>query len=164
MVNTTVDLERALNTIDISLGDNIKYDISMYLQHSKHANTHFAFIIDLKRREILYHDNNVYHSNASYPFSRHAEVQAIVKYSRNKQVSNNKKAMLVVRITKSGTLTNSRCCRNCVDFIREHVDDMRLCRVYYSSTSNTIDVLTKKDLISTNFVYSSGYTRRQYGV
>lgn len=164
MSDTLVELERVLNTIDISLGDNIGYDISMYLQHCKHANIHFAFIIDLKRREILYYDNNVYHTNVSYPFSRHAEVQAIVKYFRNKQVSNNKKALLVVRITKSGTLTNSRCCRNCVDFIREHVDDMRLHRVYYSSASNTIDMLTKKDLVSANFMYSSGYISRQCGV
>ncbi len=157
--NTMSALERALGMLGIPLSENIKYDISLYLRHSKHVNIHFAFIVDMKTGTILCHGNNIYHTN-TYPYSIHAEVQTIVKYCRNKRMSGNKKMLLVVRITKKGTLTNSRCCSNCVEFIRGHADHIGIQRVYYSSTNDTLDMLTKKDLTDEDFEYSSGYLSR----
>ena len=154
----SANLESILNSINVTLPDNIKYDIMWYIYNNKYMHKHVCFIIDLKNNSILTYDVNVYFKTESFPFSVHAEIQTITKLYKSKSINKNKKALLVVKLSKSGILSNSKCCLNCARYIKNNIDNLNLKCVYYSMPGNNLYKLNKDDLdTDKNFRYSKGF-------
>ncbi len=155
-------LENMFNSIGFALSNNAKNDLSFSLRNNSDINKHFAFLLDLKTNKILCYDLNVYLKAAVFPFSIHAEIQVITKYYRSsKSVNKNKKALLVVKISKTGVLSNSRCCLNCMRFIRNNFENLNLKAVYYSANMRELTKLSRRDLIDEAFKHSKGYQKRK---
>lgn len=154
-------LEQLFHSIGFKLPNNIKNDIEFNLQHNDYINKHFAFILDLKTNRIICYDGNIYYKSNSFPFSIHAEIQSIVKYYKSRSLSKNKKALVVVKLSKTGLIGNSKFCLNCSRFIRHNFDNLNLKKVFYSSLNdNKLVELSKHDLIDENFRLSKGFLGR----
>ncbi len=152
-------LETIFSSINVDLPNNIKHDITWYIDNNKYMHKHVCFIIDLKTNSIITYDVNVYFKTESFPFSIHAEIQTIIKLNKSKAANKNKKALLVVKLSKSGVLSNSKCCLNCARYIKTNIDALNLKCVYYSMPGNVLEKLSKDDLdADNNFRYSKGYT------
>jgi cytidine deaminase len=156
----TNNLETLFNNIGINFPENIKTDIQFNLDNNDYTNKHYSFIVDMKTNKILSYDFNVYFKSDSFPFSIHAEIQSITKYYKSRSINKNKKILIVAKLSKTGVLGNSRCCLNCMRFIRNNFDNLNLKKVYYSEKNNEIVMLNKSDLIDKEFKSSKGYTAK----
>lgn len=157
---TTKNMEDMFNSLGVVFPDNVKQNIEFNLEKNGYINKHYAFLVDTETNKILCYDFNVYFKTDSFPFSIHAEVQSIVKYYRSKSVNKNKKALIVVKLSKTGIVGNSRCCKQCMRFIRNNMNNMNIKKIYYSDKNNRLVELGKHDLIDTCFKYSKGYLFR----
>ena len=157
---TVQNLEIVLSQLGVSLPKNIKTDISMNLSKNNYLNKHFAFLIDLKTHQIIAYDFNIYFKSDSFPFSVHAEIQTITKYYKSKSMSKGKKVLFVAKLSRTGIVGNSRCCLNCMRFIRNNMDNLNLKKIYYSDRDNKLIELSKDDLIDKSFKFSKGYMTR----
>lgn len=160
MPSSTDRLELLFDSLGFSLPSNIKQDVAFNLEHNQYVNKHYSFLIDLRSRSVLSHGFNIYFKSESFPFSIHAEIQSIVRYYKSKTVSKNKKALVVVKLTKTGILGNSKCCLNCMRFLRNNLSNLNLKKIYYSTISNGLVELSKENLIDEHFKTSKGFRWR----
>lgn len=158
---SSANLESMFNELGLLLPSNIKHGIEFSLQGNDHISKHFAFIVDMKTRGVLAYDSNIYFITDTFPFSIHAEVQAITKYRRSKSATNNKKILIVTKLSKTGIAGSSRCCKDCVRFINLHMMNLNIRRVYYTDRHSQFVELRKEDLASGEFRYSKGYLCRR---
>ena len=163
-MNVTSNLELIFESLGVDLPNNIRHDIEINLDRNNYVNKHFAFIIDLKTNRVLCYDNNIYFKSDSFPFSIHAEIQSIIKYYKSRVMSKNKKALVVVKLSRTGLVGNSKFCLNCSRFIRNNFDNLNLKKVYYSTMkNNTLVELSKNDLVDEHFRLSKGFMGRCLG-
>lgn len=158
------NLESMFNSIGFDLPDNIKRDIAFDLLHNQYINKHYSFLLDLKSKKILCHAFNIYFKSASFPFSIHAEIQTLVKYYKSKTVNKNKKALLVAKLSRTGIVGNSKCCLNCMRFIRNNLANVNLKKIYYSTKGTQLVELSKRGLVDEHFKISKGFMYRSSGV
>lgn len=157
----TDQLEVLFDKYNFELSRNVKQGIEFNLQHNTSVNKHFAFIIDGKTRRVICYDCNIFFKSTSFPISQHAEVKVICKYyQKMKTIPRGKKYLIVVKISKTGIISNSRCCMNCVRFLFNNFDNLHLKKVYYSTNGTTLEQLSKDDLIESHFVRSKGFSSR----
>ncbi len=155
------NLQNLLEHNGFILPIQIKHALEFNLKHNSSVNKHFCFIVDLKTNNVLCYDCNVYFKSNSFPFSTHAEIQTIVKYYKSKTLSKNKKALIVVKLSKTGILGNSKCCLNCMRFIRNNFDNLNMKKIYYSTGEYcTLAELSYDDLVDKNFRQSKGFNWR----
>jgi len=157
-MSATSNLKTIFNLLNIVLPDNIKQDIEFNLKHNDYINKHISFIFDLKTRKIICYEFNVFFKSDSFPFSVHAEIQSIVKYYKSKSISKHKKGLLVVKLSRTGIIGNSKCCLNCMRFLRNNLSNLNLKEIYYSIVDNRLGKLRKKDLIDDHFKLSKGFS------
>ena len=157
----TDNLERMLQSLGFDLPNNIKQDISFNLQHNKYINKHCSFILDLKTRKILCYEFNIFFKSNSFPFSIHAEIQSIVKYYKSRSISKNKKILFVIKLSKTGIVGNSKCCLNCMRFIRNNLANLNIKKIYCSTIGNGMIELPKDTMVDENFKSSKGYLWRE---
>ena len=163
-MKSTDNLEIIFETLGFDLPGNIKSDIELNLANNNYVNKHFAFIIDLKTNKVICYDNNIYFKSDSFPFSIHAEIQSIIKYYKSRSMSKSKKALVVIKLSRTGLVGNSKFCLNCSRFIRNNFDNLNLKKVYYSTMKTTQLVeLSKADLVDENFRMSKGFMGRCLG-
>ena len=161
-MDATKNLKTILNSIGFDLSKNIAQDISHNLSHNNYANKHVSFLLDLRTRKVLSYAFNVYFSSESFPFSSHAEIESINKYYKSLWANKNKKVLVVVKLSKTGLIGNSKCCLNCCRFIRNNFENLRLQKIYYSvMQSNTLVELGRNDLVDSDFRYSKGFDYKQ---
>ncbi len=156
------NLEHIFETNSFVLPINIKNALEFNLAHNESINKHFSFIVDLKTNDILCYDSNIYFKSSSFPFSMHAEVQTIIKYHKSKILSRNKKALIVVKLSKTGIIGNSKCCLNCMRFIRNNFNVLNLKKIYYSTDKDKLEQLTRDDLVDNDFSRSKGFRWRKF--
>ncbi len=154
-------LEVLFDSLGFIFPSKIKNNILFNLSNNKYVNKHFSFLLDLKTNRILCYDTNIYFKSDSFPFSIHAEIQSINRYYKSKTLSKNKKILLVVKLSKTGIIGNSKCCLNCMRFIRNNFDNLNLKKIYYSILGNELVELSRDDLIDKNFHRSKGYNWRE---
>lgn len=164
MENPLRHLESMFDSLEVILPNNIKTAIKFDLKFNKYINKHYCFILDMKTNKVLTYDFNVYLKSDSFPFSIHAEVQSIVRYYKSKTTNKNKKAIIVVKMSRTGRIGNSKCCLNCMRFIRNNIDNLNLKKIYYSTENSILLELSKNDLIDTNFRLSKGYDFRSRSI
>ncbi len=153
------NVESIFDALGVVLPSNIKQDIDTSLFKNEYINKHFAFLIDMKTNRILAYDFNVYLKSESFPFSVHAEIQMITKYYKSRAISKNKKILVVVKLSRTGVVGNSKCCLNCMRFIRNNFDNLNLKKVFYSDIDNRLVKLSRGDLVDENFRMSKGFVR-----
>ena len=156
----TDNLESLFHSLGFVLPDNVKQDITFNLENNTYVNKHYSFVLDLKTRRILSYAFNIYFKSDSFPFSVHAEIQSIVKYYKSRLLSKNKKVLLVVKLSRTGLFGNSKCCLNCMRFIRNNFENLNFKKIYYSNLGGKTSVLFKKDLVDGNFTSSKGFQWR----
>lgn len=157
----TYNLEQMFQSLAIDLPKNIKDDVQRILKSNEYINKHFCFLIDLKTNNILCYDTNIYFKSKSFPYSMHAEIQTIIKYYKSKTLNKNKKALLVVKLSATGIVGNSRCCLNCSRFLKNNFDLLNLKKIYFSAMkTNKLVELTKSDLHAEDFRRSKGFQSR----
>jgi cytidine deaminase len=154
------DLEAMFHSVGFDIPDNIKQDISFSLPRCDYINKHYSFILDLKTHKILSYSFNIYYKSDSFPFSVHAEIQSIIRLFRSRIRNKNKKALLVVKLSRTGIIGNSKCCLNCMKFIRGNMDILNMKKIYHSNANNVLSELYKEDLIDDNFKPSKGFVNR----
>lgn len=159
MTTRVKNIETIFNNIGIDIPNNIKQDITVSLRKNEYINNHYAFLIDMKTNRILAYDTNIYLKSETFPFSVHAEIGATLKYYKSKTSSKNKKTLVVVKLSKSGITGNSKCCLNCMRFLRNNFDNLNLKKVLYSEVNNQLVQLVRSDLVDENFRFSKGYMR-----
>lgn len=150
-------LEEVFSNIGICLPENIRRDVQFNLENNDSAHKHYSFIVDMKTHKILAYDFNLYFKSGSFPFSIHAEIQTINKYYKSRFVNKNKKILIVVKLSKTGILGSSRCCLNCMRFIRNNFENLNLKKIYCSEKNKIVE-FTKSDLVDKEFKFSKGYT------
>jgi hypothetical protein len=108
----------------------------------------------------------LYFKTNTFPFSIHAEINTINKFYKknNTKLIKNKKTLYVFKISKTGILGNSLCCKNCINFINNNITNLNLNDVYYSYQHNLKKIELdniNKDLNDNKFKYSSGITKKE---
>lgn len=154
------DLESLFHSMGIILPQNIKKNIMFSLRTRYGISKHFSFIIDLKTNKIICYDSNIYFKTNTFPFTIHAEVQSITRYYKSRSISKNKKALVVVKLSPSGCIGNSKCCLNCMRFIRNNLVNLNLKRIYYSTLEGGLCELSESDLVDENFEYTKSIKSR----
>jgi len=151
-------LDDMLGQHGIHLTNNIRYNIMIQISNSTHPNNHFCFIIDLKSGNIVCYESNLYLCSNSFPYSQHAEVNAVTKwYSHRNFHRYNKLVLIVVKLSRCGQIGNSKCCLHCMRFLRNNYDNLGLRAIYYSMPDK-LHLLLKADLKEDNdFTISGGY-------
>ena len=104
---------------------------------------------------------NLFYKSDKFPFSIHSEINTITKYYKTTQRTDknkikSKKILIVLKLTKSGKLGNSKPCQGCANYINNNLDNLNLLNVYYSTQFNELVKLDAKDMQSDIFRYSSG--------
>jgi hypothetical protein len=167
MISNIVNI---LNTINIEINNKILLDIQTELSirsliKSKSSN-HVSFLIDNKSKEVLSFSFNIYYKAQKFPYSIHSEINTIFKYYKKdikKNLQRSKKILIVLKISKTGTIGNSKPCKSCANFIFNNLNNLNLINVYYSNELSLLEKLNKKDFISESFTTSSGgryYTKK----
>lgn len=157
-MSNLVHLESALHSVGIVMTSKIKRSVAARLACMPNANKHFCFIAS--NGNIVCYDTNTFMQTTSFPFSRHAEVNAVCKlYSTRKINRVNKIVLVVVKLSTTGVIGNSRCCTHCANFLFNNYDNLNLKAIHYSMPTEMI-TLKKTDLETGDFNVSSGYARR----
>ncbi len=149
-------IKSVLERYSIKLSQSAYNEIKIMLR-AKIKRTHMAFLLDQSNHVIVYRPN-IYFKTKSFPFSQHAEINAIINYyskQLSKKITNGSKRLLVIRF--GGTcLRMSRPCRNCAAFIANNWDNLHLKEVLYSDNYENLVSLTREDLLqSSNFCLSA---------
>lgn len=153
------DLTTLLSEKLILISDNIINDIFVYMTNSTFKFNHITFLIDSVDNKILtYNFNNCLRS---YQNNIHSEVNTINKYLKfkkmnelykNKKLKNNKKMMIILKISKTGKIGTSKPCMQCAHYIYLNYNKINLNNIYFSNKNRKLEELKKNKLI-----YSSKY-------
>lgn len=156
-----------LNTINIVLNNKIIYDINteLYVRSliKNKSSTHLSFLIDYKSKEVLSFSFNLYYKSQKFPYSIHSEINTINKYykkdinkSIKKSILKSKKLLVILKISKTGNIGNSKPCTSCANFIFNNFQNLNLINVYYSNELCVLEKLDKNNFIYDSFTTSSG--------
>lgn len=149
-----------LKQLNISISDNILYNIRINLVNNRN-NNHISFLVEKNSRKILSYGFNYFLKTNTFPFSLHSEINTILKYYKKPCNTKNKKILIILKITKTGLIGMSKPCKYCVHFIRNNYDNLNLSEIYYSDRdeygSPKLEMLKKEDLNYMNYRPSSGY-------
>ena len=145
--------QKMLNDINIEIINRTK--------SKQKTSNRVCFIVDYKSREILCYSFNLFYKSDKFPFSIHSEINTITKYYKTTQRSEknkikSKKILIILKLTKSGKLGNSKPCQGCANYINNNLDNLNLVNVYYSTQYNELIKLENEDMQSDIFRYSSG--------
>lgn len=167
MISNIVNI---LNTINIEINNKILLDIQTELSirslNKSKSSNHVSFLIDNKSKEVLSFSFNIYYKAQKFPYSIHSEINTIFKYYKKdikKNLQRSKKILIVLKISKTGTIGNSKPCKSCANFIFNNLNNLNLIHVYYSNELSLLEKLNKRDFISESFTISSGgryYTKK----
>lgn len=151
------------NSMNIIINDKILSEIrnELYLKSliKTKSSNHISFLIDYKSKEILTYSFNLYYQSQSFPYSIHSEINTITKYYKKnikKQFHKLKKILIVLKISKTGTVGNSKPCNACANYLFNNFDNLNLKYVYYSNELNNLEKLNKIDFLHNTFKKSSG--------
>ena len=91
----------------------------------------------------------------------HAEVLATKKlpYIHNNKKRKKKVNLLVIKVTKSGKLANSKPCFHCIKYLNK-MSSYQICNVYYSTHNQTIVKIPFSELLKMDNHYISRSNRR----
>jgi len=145
---------------NISIPNNILYDIELGIRNNTYINNHVSFLIDQKTNSIITYGFNYYLKSNKFPFSLHSEINTINKYYKknlNRAITKSKKILIILKISKTGIIGNSKPCFNCANFIYNNYNNLNLANIYYSSPCNKLVLLMKKDFKKNIFKRSSGF-------
>lgn len=159
-LNNTLNLLTLLEQYNIYLPSNILYDISYNLTNNTYINKHLSLIVDYKTKQIITYGFNYYLKSDKFPFSLHSEINTINKHYKkrlNKNIIKSKKILLIIKLSKIGIIGNSKPCQNCANYIYNNYDNLNLYKIMYSTQSNELEELNKKDLIYKEFKISAGF-------
>lgn len=155
------------DNVNINLDDKILSEIKneLYLRSliKTKSSNHVSFLIDYKSKEILSFSFNLYYKSDSFPYSIHSEINTINKYYK-KDLKKNikkynkkpKKILIILKISKTGTIGNSKPCNACANFIFNNFDNLNIVHVYYSNELNSLEKLNKNNFLDNTFKKSSG--------
>ena len=155
-------LVNLLEPYNIQIPQNILYDISFNLNNNKYIHKHLSFLVDAKNGNILTYGFNYYLNSIKFPFSLHSEVNVVNKYYKKnltKNVMKLKKNLFVIKLSKTGFIGNSKPCIHCANFLYNNFDNLKLSKIYYSTKTNDLEELTKKDLKSKEFKLAAGFRK-----
>lgn len=159
-------LLRLLSEFNIQIPTNILYDISFNLNNNKYLHKHISFLINSKNNEIINYGFNYYLNSNKFPFSLHSEVNAINKYYKKKLTKNlikTKKYLVIVKLSKTGIIGNSKPCKHCANFIYNNFDNIKLSKILYSTQQNTLEELSKEDLTKVStFKIAAGFRKHKH--
>lgn len=141
--------------------NDINNEISIRTQKKQKTSNHVCFLVDYKSREVICYAFNLFYKSDKFPFSIHSEINAITKYYRAKHRSDknklkSKKVLIVLKITKSGKLGNSKPCQGCANYINNNLENLNLVNIYFSTQYNELEKLETHDMQLDIFRYSSG--------
>lgn len=94
---------------------------------------------------IGFNTSREFYSGCNY--SKHAEIDALYKLPPHRRKKKKNITLLVLRITNTGKLANSKPCSNCVRRIRNHYK-YRITEVYYSNSDGDIIKTTLNELVN----------------
>lgn len=149
----------------IILPSNVIYDINFNLENTYQAVNHITFLVNKKSKKIITYGFNFYFKTKTFPFSLHSEINTINKYYKNKHKPNelnSKKILIIIKISKIGIIGDSKPCYHCANYIYNNYNNLNLQEIYYSTKNNTLELLTKEDLINKKFKLSAGFKKRIY--
>lgn len=160
-----------LSTINVEIDNKILLDIQTELSlrsliKSKSSN-HVSFLIDYKSKEVLAFSFNLYYKSQKFPYSIHSEINTINKYYKKdikKNTQKSKKILIILKISKSGNIGNSKPCTSCANYISNNFQNLNLINVYYSNEFSLLEKLDKNNFIYDSFKKSSGnrYNLKMY--
>ena len=152
-----------LNTINVEINNKILLDIQTELSlrsliKTKSSN-HVSFLINNKSKEVLSFSFNLYYKSQKFPYSIHSEINTINKFYKKdikKSIIKSKKILIILKISRTGTIGNSKPCTSCANFIFNNFYNLNLINVFYSNELSILEKLDKNDFISESFKKSSG--------
>lgn len=162
LYSNTQYLINLLESYNFKIPSNILYDISFNLDNNKYLHKHISFIINSKSNEVITYGFNYYLNGNKFPFSLHSEVNAINKHYKKKLTKNIlkvKKDLVIIKLSKTGIIGNSKPCQHCANYIYNNFDNLKLDKIYYSTQQNTLEELTKSDLQKPNFKIAGGFRK-----
>lgn len=151
-----LELENQLATLGVHMNDQIKLDIINTLTLHEYINKHCCFIIDARSKEIITYDFNIYFKTDVFPFSIHAEVKACTKLLKSKRISKSKKILYVAKLSSTGKLSGSRCCIDCMRYVRNIMDMLNIKTIINSTKEGGVQTWSKKELLDEHFRPSKG--------
>ena len=69
--------------------------------------------------------------------------------------------MIVIKISKTGIIGNSKPCTNCKNFIFNNFDNLNLVNVLFSTKESKLVSINKLNLLNDSFTISKGYKRKK---
>lgn len=135
------------------LNDSVYRNLQLFNQSSD-ARKHVALLLD-KHHNVLSYRSNVYYKSARFPYSRHAEVSAVVNYYSKRVNKPTPKILIVLRLKSEG-FGLSRPCKHCARFVLNNWSRLCLTQVLYSDPNGRLIRMRKSDLQSGDFVLSTG--------
>lgn len=116
---------------------------------------HYAIFFNSPNTMIAFGFNN---ERPGSLISIHAEVDALNKLKKKPAIKNKHYDLLVVRLTKTNILGESRPCQHCIQSLLQ--SGIKIRNVYYSTKNGTIACETLKTMIDSDLTYiSTGYRR-----
>lgn len=169
--NITKTIVEIFTSIGANLPENIKYSISFSVHNDPSPNKHIAFLIDHTTGNIIMYDFNIYYNTNKFPYSEHAEIRLINKYNKAKnnnrvlkKIENNKKILLVVKLSKTGITGNSKPCLECAKYIKHYHSEMNIKQIFFTISKDEIfNILTTKINLN-EFRYSKGYKKITFSI
>jgi hypothetical protein len=155
------ELANQLADLGVNLNERVRLDIIKTLTLHEYINKHCCFIIDAKSKEIIAYDFNIYFKTEVFPFSIHAEVKACTKLLKSKRINKSKKFLYVAKISATGKLSGSKCCIDCMRYVRNLMDILNIKKVINSTKEGGIECWTKKELLDEHFRPSKGALARK---
>lgn len=155
-------LKELLDNYNIILPSNILFNISFNIYNSTYNNKHVCLLIDSKTYNVITYGFNYYLKTDTFPFSLHSEINTINKHYKKKLTKNiikSKKILVILKISKTGTIGNSKPCQNCANYIFNNYNNLNLIKVLYSTQQKTLEELKKNDLSKKNFKLSAGFKK-----
>lgn len=162
-MNNIHNIMQIFSDNNLTLPDNIANSISFHLNNSNCLHNHISFIINKNNNKIISYGFNYYLKTDTFPFSLHSEINTINKYYKKKITTNlfkNKKILIIVKISKTGIIGNSKPCKNCANYILNNFDNLNLYKIYYTFKNNILIELTKNELLNDNFKISAGFKKK----
>ena len=70
-----------------------------------------------------------------------------------------KKNLFVIKLSKIGFIGNSKPCIHCANFLYNNFDNIKLSKIYYSTRTNDLEELNKRDLKLKEFKIAAGFRK-----
>ena len=148
-------LHNLLNEYKIQLSTKIINSIKLELL-SELNYTHLSLLI-FNNKIIEYGINNINNNKNKQFFTIHSEINLINKYKRSQNKLKKNKKLIVIRLSKNGTIGNSKPCINCIKILRKYMKQLNINYIVYSNENSKLVELSYKDMSNNNlFIYTTG--------